>query len=106
MTAATGPISPGALISQFYNRPETSRSSSNGSQSSGIKDYGAISKGGIGIAYKILEDGSDGNESVTANILGSGIKLAETALTWPFELFNLVRNSVGHDHRISTMWFG
>lgn len=48
-------------------------------------EYGAISKGGIGIAYKILKDGSDGNEGVAANILGSGIKLAETALTWPFE---------------------
>lgn len=97
IATGTGQISTGALISQFYNRPENSRSSSSDSQSSGITDYGAISKGGIGVAYKILKDGSDGNEGIAANILGSGIKLAGTALTWPFELFNLVRNSVGHD---------
>ncbi|KAF8423266.1 multidrug and toxin extrusion protein 1 [Tirmania nivea] len=93
VTTATGSISTGALTSQFYNRPETSRSISSGSQSSWIKDYGAISERSIGIAYKILKDGSEGNEGVAVNILGSGIKLAETALTWPFELFNLVRNS-------------
>jgi len=80
------------------NRPETSRSNASYSQLSGIQDYGAISKRSIGVAYKIIEDRSGDNGDVAANMLRSGMKLAETSLTWPFELFNLVRNSVGHGH--------
>lgn len=94
LAASTGPLSAGAILSQCYN-PNTNRpESSESSGSSVAQNYGALSKGGIGIAYKILKDGDAGNSGVAGNILGSGMKLAENALTWPFELLDLAKNSV------------